>query len=196
MKRIKELPDISDIKVKKVKSILTQEDVNELFEYKDGDLYWKIDIYSGINHKIPHIKIGDKTGCIAKNTGGNYYKQLCYNGKIYKTARLIFLMHNGYLPEKIIYKDGNTLNTRIKNLLEANSSQTLCRTNKYSTNKTGYRGVFFDKKIKKYKVYITKNNKQLYLGSYNILEEASKIYEIARKKYYGDFINKCTNNRG
>lgn len=41
------LPDIQDREVKKVDSILTQEDVNELFEYRDGELYWKIDIYIG-----------------------------------------------------------------------------------------------------------------------------------------------------
>lgn len=189
----KELPDIADIEVKKVKSTLTQEDINELFEYKDGDLYWKIDIYSGKNYKRRHVKIGDKVGCIAINTAGLYYKNFYYNKKNYKTSRIIFLMFYGYLPEKITYKDGNTLNTRIENLLETNSSQIQYRKNKLSNNKSGYKGVVFYKKFNKHRAYIRKNNKLVYVGSYNTAEEASKAYSIARDKYYGEFISKCNN---
>jgi uncharacterized protein (DUF2147 family) len=47
-----------------------------------------------------------------------------------------------------LYKDNNTLNTRIENLLEANLSQVFYRKNKYSHNKTGYRGVCFCKRTK------------------------------------------------
>jgi len=190
----KELPDIPDKEVKKVKSILTQEDVNELFEYRDGDLYWKIDIYVRDCHKKPRIKIGDKAGSLNYNPKSKiYYKQLVYNKNNYLTSRLIFLMFNGYLPQCVTYKDGDTLNTRIENLLEANTSQTSYRKKNSSTNKTGYKGVSFYRRNKKYKAYITKNNKKLYLGSYDTAEEANKVYLEAKEKYYGDFINKCTN---
>ena len=67
MTRRKKLPDIPDKEVKKVKTTLTQEDVKELFEYKDGDLYWKNDISTG---KYIKIKAGTKAGsinCINKN---------------------------------------------------------------------------------------------------------------------------------
>jgi hypothetical protein len=191
MKRKKELPDIPDKEIKKVKSILTQEDINEIFEYKDGDLYWKIDIYSGKNYKRCNVKIGDKVGCIDKKG----YKVFNYDGKQYKISRVIFLIHNGYLPEKIVYKDSNILNTRIENLLEANSSQIFYRKNEYLHNKTGYRGVSFNNKKNKYRVYFRKNNKRVYLGVYNTTEEANKVYKIAREKYFGEFLNKCTNNR-
>jgi len=194
MKRKKELPDIPDKEVKKVKSILTQEDVNKLFEYKDGDLYWKIDIYSGKNYIRKHVKKGDKVGCISKTTSGIYYKKVFYNKKTYQISRIIFLIHNGYLPEKIIYKDNNTLNTRIENLLEANLSQVFYRKNKYSHNKTGYRGVCFCKRTNKYRVVIRKNNIRIFLGNYETLEEASGAYNIAKEKYHGELIKRCKND--
>lgn len=56
----KELLDIPNKEIKIVKPILTQEDVKELFEYRDGNLYWKIDIYSGKGRLL--IKAGVKAG--------------------------------------------------------------------------------------------------------------------------------------
>jgi len=194
MKRKKELPDIPDKEVKKVKSILTQEEVNELFEYRDGDLYWKIDIYSGKNYKRCNIKTGDKVGCLEQNGKGIYYKVFSYGGKQYKTSRVIFLMFNGYLPEKVIYKDGNTLNTKVENLLEANSSQIFYRKIEYLHNKTGYRGVSFNNKKDKYRVFFRKNNERIYLGTYSTIEEANKVYLELKKRYYGEFLKRCEND--
>ena len=186
----KDLPDIPDKEVKIVKPILTQEDVKELFEYRDGDLYWKIDIYCGESNKIHKIKIGDKAGGIRLKQN-IYYKVVTYQGIKYKISRLIFLMFNGYLPEYITYKDGNTSNTRIENLIEANLSQVSCR-RKLPVNKTtDYRGVHFIKINNKYKASITVYRKTINLGCYDTPEEASKVYEEARLKYRGEFIKRC-----
>ena len=184
------LPDIQDKEVKKVDSILTQEDVNELFEYRDGELYWKIDIYTGKNNSVHKIKIGDKAGCIAyiKHKTREYpTKCIKYQNKRYITARIIFLMFNGYLPECVVYKDGNKLNTRIDNLIEANCSQIQYR----RVTKTKYKGVAFYKYTNKYISQIRKNHKLVNLGYYGTPEEAHKAYLEAKEKYYGKFLKKC-----
>lgn len=194
MKRKKELPDIVDKEVKKVKSILTQEDVNELFEYRDGDLYWKIDIYTGKISNIHKIKIGDKAGGVFKTNNYNFYKLVSYNKNVYIIARLIFLMFNGYLPQCITYKDGDTLNTRIENLLEANKFEIYYRRKLSSKNKTGYKGVHYHKQSNKYVAQIYKHLKHIYLGLYDTAEEASKVCEIAKEKYHEDFLKRCEND--
>lgn len=182
------LPDIQDKEVKKVDSILTQEDVNELFEYRDGELYWKIDIYFGRNNSIHKIKIGDKAGCISYEGKKKYpMKKLGYSGKYYATARIIFLMFNGYLPEYVVYKDGNSLNTKIENLIEANTSQQQYR----RANKTKYKGISFYKRTNKYMARIIKNRKLVTLGYYDTPEEAHKAYLEAKEKYHGEFLKKC-----
>lgn len=186
------LPDIQDKEVKKVDSILTQEDVNELFEYRDGELYWKIDIFSGKNNRIHTIKIGDKAGTISyfkHKTKKHLRKQVQYQGKQYPTARIIFLMFNGYLPKFVVYKDGNNLNTKIENLIEANESQKNYR-KKWKINKTKYRGVSFYKYTNKYVSQIGKNGKMIRLGYYGTPEEAHKVYLEAKEKYYGEFLKK------
>lgn len=191
------LPDIQDKEIKKVDFILTQEDVNELFEYRDGELYWKIDIYTGKNNSVHKIKIGDKAGCIVYIKNKKYpnteypSKHIRYQGKNYITSRIIFLMFNGYLPECISFKDGNSLNTRIENLIESNNSQINYKSKIFITNKTGYKGVHFYKRNKKYCAMITKNYKTINLGYYDTPEEAHKAYLKAKEKYHGEFLKKC-----
>lgn len=185
----RELPDIPDKEVKIVKSILTQEDVKELFEYRDGDLYWKINKRK--------IKAGTKAGCLNFNKKSNKcYKVLVYQRKLYAIARLIFLMFKGYLPENIIYKDGNTLNTKIENLLEANKSQVQHRAKIPTTNRSGYKGVSFEKRRNKYVSAIKVNNNRITIGYYDTREEASKAYGEAKLNYYGTFLDKCEFTNG
>ena len=100
-------------------------------------------------------------------------------------------MFHGYLPENVTYKDRNTLNTRVENLLEANESQVQSRSKLSINNKTGYRGVYFCKIMNKYAASIRINNKPIQLGYYDTPEEGSKAFKEARIKYYGTFLNKC-----
>ena len=37
------------------------------------------------------------------------------------------------------------------------------------------------------------NNKKIYLGYHNTLEEATIAVQNAREKYHGEFISKCNN---
>lgn len=115
-----------------------------------------------------------------------------YKGKGYHISRLIFLMFKGYLPKFITYKDKNSLNTKLENLLEANSSQLNIRQKVRSA--TGYKGVYFHGK--NYVAQIKVNNKFMNLGYYNKAEEASKAYEEARLKYHGTFLHKCKVTNG
>lgn len=160
--------------VKKVKSKLTQAKVKRLFEYRDGELYWRV-------KPSLRVKKGDKAGSI--NTEG--YKQVGINGTTYSLGRLVFLMFYGCLPECVSYIDKNFLNTRIENLRAATMSQANCYAKKPKNNTSGYKGVTVCKK--KYKAYISKQNKQYHLGVFDTPKEAYKAYCKAAKKLHGEF---------
>ncbi len=51
-------------------------------------------------------------------------------------------------------------------------------------NVSGYKGVCWVKRDKKYYSYITANNKRVYLGSYNIIEEAVEARRQGKLKYW------------
>jgi hypothetical protein len=51
-----------------------------------------------------------------------------------------------------------------------------------STNKTGYSGVYLDKRTNKYTARIS-----LHIGSYDSFDEAVTARQKAEDEYYGDF---------
>lgn len=166
--------------VKAVKSTLTQAQVKRLFEYRNGELYWKVD--HGKSKK------GDKAGYIhATKKGYHKRKFVSVYQKIHSFPRIVFLMFQGYLPDVVSFIDRNPLNTRIENLIAVTYSQMICRNKIRKDNTCGYKGVTFCKKNNKYHAQIVKLKKHYYLGSFNTAEEAHKAYYTAAKKLHGEF---------
>lgn len=58
-----------------------------------------------------------------------------------------------------------------------------------SNNKSGYPGVWFDKKTNKYQAYITFKKKRYYLGYYSDIDEAISIRKNAEQQIFGEFIS-------
>lgn len=146
----------------------SQEHLNELFEYKDGELY----------RRKP-----------CGTVDGSGYMQTGIKGKYYKNHRIIFMMHYGYVPDYIDHIDGNPLNNRIENLRPATSSQNQYNTSIRSKNRSGVKGVSFDPSSKKWKARIGFDNKDILLGKFNTVEEAAKVVNDAREKYHKEFAN-------
>jgi hypothetical protein len=97
------------VKHSKLKS-LTQIEAKNVFEYKDGELYWK--------HTFKSAKKGDVAGTIVIPSHGNKFRKINYGSKSYRASHIIFLIFHGYLPKRISFIDKNPLNTRIENLKE------------------------------------------------------------------------------
>lgn len=161
--------------VKKVKSKLTQAKVKRLFEYRDGELYWK--------KSVGRVKKGEEAGSMS----GKGYKQVGIDKNVYRYGRIIYLMFHGYLPECVSYIDSNCLNTRIENLREATPSQISCHKKKLSNNTSAFKGVSFHKQVGKYKAAIVKKKKSHHLGYFDTPQEAYRAYCKAAKKLHGEF---------
>lgn len=106
--------------------MITQNRILELFEYRDGGLFWKV-------KPAKQIAVGSKAGC--KNSHG--YCVVRADGVLYGAHRIIFLMHHGYLPDYIDHADGNRLNNSIDNLREATASENCYNKSAQSNNTSG-----------------------------------------------------------
>jgi hypothetical protein len=115
------------------------------------------------------------------------YIRIRFKNKNYMEHRLIFLLHNGYMPEIIDHIDGQRDNNFISNLREASNSENAINSKLNSTNKTGFRGVSFFKKSNKFRASIQKNGLKIHLGLFNTAEEASIAYKTAAAELHGDF---------
>lgn len=156
----------------------SQEFLCETFDYDEGKLYWK----KNFTYKI---KKGNLAG--TKNSRG--YFQVGMNGKLYLIHRIIFKMHNGYLPQYLDHIDTNRENNRIENLRPATSSENHHNASKRTDNKSGVKGVCWDKRRSKWRASCHLNGVQYCAGLYDSIEEAKKQLEVFRKSKHGSFAN-------
>lgn len=161
---------------------LTQYLLKELFDYRDGKLYWKI--------KKGSANIGDRAGNVMKNG----YRQIGINSKNYYTHRVIFLYHHGYLPEFLDHIDGDKSNNNIENLREATLQENQMNHKKPKSmngkpTSSRFKGVCWDKQREKWLSHITIDGKQKHLGRYDTEIDAAKSYDNSAIKAFGEFAN-------
>lgn len=154
---------------------MTQDEVKELFDYRDGALYWKI--YGG------QKKVGDRAGTL--NSRG--YRQIQVRGKSWREHRLVFLYFKGYLPDIVDHINGVFDDNRIENLREATHSENSRNRRVKHFNRTGVKNVSQRKRDGSYWVGIHKDGKCIYIGSFWDFEEAKQAAADAQKLHHGDF---------
>jgi hypothetical protein len=157
---------------------LTKEYLNEIFKYKDGSLYWKI-------NRTSNTKAGDKAGYIRPDG----YVVVGFLGAIYKEHRLIFMMHYGYFPKETDHINNDKSDNRIENLREVTHQQNSLNRKLRSDNTSKYTGVNWSKTNKSWIVRVTFNGVRKFLGYYHDLELANLVSIEARNKYHKEFVN-------
>jgi len=159
----------------KLKTLPSQKKLQELFDYKDGQLYWKERINSSIDLSKPAGFIG---------YGG--YRSIRIEGKDYRAHRLVWKYHYGKDPKEFIdHIDGNRVNNNIENLREATKQQNNFNRGPHKNNKLGIKGV--SKHRNKYTARIEINGKEKYLGFFDTIEEARLAREEAEIKFFKEF---------
>jgi len=83
----------------------------------------------------------------------------------------------------------DTLNNQRENLRICTPSQNNMNKAKRKDNTSGYKGVCWQKEVKKWQAKIKVNQKQIYLGCYDNKELAYEAYIKACKKYHKEFAN-------
>lgn len=98
--------------------------------------------------------------------------------------RLIIGDPKGLLVDHI---NGNGLDNRKENLRTATKSQNMHNATIRKDNKTGYKGVSWDKAAKKYRAEIRIFRKGIFLGLFECPKEASLAYIEACKRYHKEY---------
>ena len=154
---------------------ITKEFLHEIYQYKDGILYWKKKV-------TDKVVVGSPVGNIK-----NGYLGTKINKVDFRNHRLIFMMHKGYFPKIIDHIDGNPLNNKIENLRDATQSGNSQNSRKPITNTSGKKGVCWKKDKQKFKVELYVNNKPKFFGYYKDFELACLVSDEARSKYHKEY---------
>ena len=91
------------------------------------------------------------------------------------------------MTQMIDHIDHNTANDQRYNLRPCTASQNRCNAAKKANSSSKYKGVAWNKRFKKWQVYICVFKKQTYLGSYSNEEEAARVYDRAAKELHEEF---------
>lgn len=152
-----------------------QDYFNACFQYdqESGRLYWK-------KRPIEHFrnergfkcfnaqKSGKEAGCISRHGEIDYYKVRLNKSKLYFSHRVIWVMHNGDIPDglDIDHKDGDGLNNRLDNLRVVTHSGNMKNRRLASHNKSGCHGINWVPRLSKWVVQITSDGYTKHLGTF------------------------------
>ena len=152
---------------------MNQKELNEIFKYENGNLYWNI--------SKKGIKKGNKAGCLNKSG----YRIIRINQKTYFAHRIIFMMFHGYMPNQLDHINGIKNDNRIENLRIATHGQNQQNRGMFKNNSTGVKNVTFERG--KWRVKLGINGKNKHFGYYFDINVAKFVAEMIRNKYYGNF---------
>ncbi len=156
---------------------VSADNLKELLIYSDGDLWWKS---SGSGRSICK-----PLGCVDVTTG---YARAMVLGKRYYLHRLVWAHQTGAWPSgEIDHIDGNKTNNKICNLREASRCENMRNIPISTSNKSGFKGVSWDKGKCRWVAQISIDGKGKRLGRFKTAVEAHKAYVVAAEKYHGEF---------
>ena len=143
---------------------ISQERVKELLTYdpNTGFFTWKV-------MNSPTGTVGSKAGTITQG-----YRMIGIDGSMFRASRLAFLYMEGYTPENHVDHINRVRDDdRWCNLRHVTQSCNMRNVGNRKDNKSGVKGVTWDKKVSKWLSRITVNNKMIFVGLHKSLDNAA-----------------------
>jgi len=163
-----------------VKTELTAERLCEVLAYdpETGNFKWRV-------KKATWLSVGDQAGNQNVKIG---YLQIRIDGKLYYGHRLAFLYMAGTMPRYVDHINCNKADNRWANLREATQSQNIANSGMFAHNKSGLKGVYWDKIRGEWGSKIKVMQKNIHLGFFGDCKAAAHLaYVVAADKYFGEF---------
>lgn len=132
-------------------------------------------------------KVGSIAGSVCKKDG---YVRIRINDKAYLAHRLAWLYVHGEMPEEQIdHINGKRSDNRISNLRKAHLEENAKNRNLQRNNSSGFKGVTYSHRHRKWAARIQHDKKQYFLGFFGSPEDAHQAYVEAATRLHGAFAN-------
>ncbi len=164
--------------------MITRERLDQLIEFDPA--------VGGFLRKRRVGKSGGKWRCGARagylNKSG--YRIICLDYKDYFEHNLVWFIFHGEWPSaglEVDHRNRVKSDNQPDNLRLATRAQNNVNAKIRVTNKTGVKGVYFDKAKRRFAVQMRFNGKIHCLGRYKELSEATEVSRRAREQAWGEF---------
>jgi hypothetical protein len=159
--------------------MITQEQANHLFEYRDGILHWRV-------RPTQSRKLKGDTEAGSHSHG---YKKVTVEQKTYYVHQIVFLMHHGYIPKIIDHIDQDKCNNKIENLRAANKAINSLNRPLQPNNKSGHKGIFWNTQKQKWQASLYIMGKRIHCGFFEDINLAGEFVTLARQMAHGSLVN-------
>jgi hypothetical protein len=158
---------------------LTAERLRELLHYNE---------VTGEFRRRVTVRYNARAGDLAGSTDKRGYRQINVDGTVYRGHRLAILYTTGAWPDHDVdHRDGVRSNNAFRNLRPATMSQNIANSRRPLHNTSGFKGVGWDKKARKWRATIEVRGRRIYLGLFETLEAAAASYHAAAIQHFGEF---------
>lgn len=162
--------------------MITYKELTEALDYDIGTgiFTWKYD-------RASRAMKGQVAGTLC--TDG--YISININYHIYRAHRLAWLYCFQEWPDNYIdHINGIRHDNRLDNLREATRIENSHNIKAHKDNKTGIKGVYYNKLNNNYRAQIRYNGKTIALGSFKTVDEAAIAYNNKAAELHGEFYTK------
>lgn len=159
-----------------MKRDLTAERLREILSYDplSGEFRWLV----GKSNWI-----GGVAGALERG-----YVNIRVDGVMYRAHRLAFLYMTDEWPDLgVDHIDCVKNNNRWANLREANQSSNRANSRRSKINTSGFKGVSWFGRTRKWRAQIGVNSQNVHLGYFDDPQEAHAAYAAASLRYFGEF---------
>lgn len=127
-------------------------------------------------------------GSVAGRVSLHGYHEIRLDDRLYKAHRLAWLYVHGTMPcEHIDHINGVRADNRIDNLRPASPSQNQHNRGAQSNNTSGFKGVSWNSRRKKWCAQIRFEWSTQFLGYFEDAQAAKRAYDAAASKMHGEF---------
>lgn len=154
-------------------------DINELrhalrYDADTGRFFWR--------QRRGNVPEGAETGLCGNARG---YRIIGWRNRLYVAHRLGWALYHGKWPEQDIdHINGDRSDNRIGNLRLATRSENMQNAKTPVHNSSGYRGVHWHAKAKKWRAVIWKDKRPYHLGFFDAVTDAAEAYRAAKLRLH------------
>ncbi len=155
------------------------EEIREFLVYDKGKLLWS---------QKPSIRIN--VGSEAGHVTAKGYLKVRFRGKGYLSHRVVWFLKKNEQPPKLLDHINNIkTDNRIENLRAATDTQNQHNCKLSSANKSGVKGVHWNKRKSKWQVRVMVAGVNKHIGYYTTLGAAEVAAQQARENLHGSYAN-------